>query len=112
MKGLPTSSIISGVLMIIADLWLIFIQDVYYGFMWMTILCAGITAIPFVSRRVRTGILASSIGVLHCLAILLIMEVYDHRTFYGGKMTPLIAVYLWGIISIIMLFVTLIRRAL
>jgi|GEM_PF-4443115 len=80
----------------------------YYPVTWWLILLTGAVMIVPTWKFLWVGDGAFVISLLHCV-ILFVACAFDTRTFYGGAMVPVVAMYCWVLVTGVLALTVLLR---
>jgi hypothetical protein len=97
---------ISVLLSVAADTWLAFRPAEGYPAIWFLILAGGLLFLRAAYRNSKMGGAGVVVSASHAGMLILLVGGED-TTFFGGKMVPLIASYVWVLVCLILVVATL-----
>ncbi len=96
---------VSVALAIAADLWLAVLPTRLYPGIWLLTLVSGLLFLPSAWRGAEIGIIGAIVSALHTIVLYLATQA-DNRTFFGGKMVPMIAACIWLLVCMLIVAAT------
>jgi membrane-bound ClpP family serine protease len=92
----------ASTLVALSDIWLVWWSDNCYAVVWVAAFLGGMLLVVPAARMRAVGIFGICGAAAHT-GVLLMVAKRDTRTFFGGAMVQVVAIYVWGLVLLFLL---------